>query len=468
MKKLGDPLSFYKKVISEDFVNSLLESEEVASRAGIFTASVVIWLMICQRLNPDHSLEKALQSLRDGVAEGLLEDIVGSIRARHRRISKGTGGYSQARSRVPVGVVEQVADRLTESIISTHDRVGRERYNIYVIDGSSVQISHTANNLSRYPVSRNQHGEAHYPLVRLCVATNVENGVCLRPAYGALNGSEAVSELQLSEELLLRLPKSSIVIGDRYFGCFRFAALSVRNGHRIICRMKEDNAVKFIGKPKSASGEQEIDWTPSSHEQKKYADPHHPQVKGRIIWHRLSRKGYRTENLVLFTTLDLPASDIVEIYGLRWNVETDLRDIKSTLDMNFIDAKSPDMIAKELILGICAYNLIRHMIDSAADASKIRTRNFSFSKVLRLVNSIAFVIIENRSDAFVQKYLRDELTNVQSLLLPSRRATRDDEPRRIWRRGGGTAPYFSDSRKNEQKKLKESKKIYKNNGLRVN
>lgn len=450
MKKLKDPLSFYEKVISEDFIGNLLEAEGVSVRAGIYSASVVIWLMISQRLKPNKSLAKVIEDFRREGAGSLLSRTDGSIRARNKRISSSTGGYSHARERLSLNVVEQVADKLLDSI--QQQRMLSNNQDIYVIDGTTLRIAHTPLNLLEYPQYRNQHGKAHFPLVRMCLATNVQTGVALRPSFGPYNGSKAVSELSLSDRVITALPKGSLVIGDRYFGCFRFAAQGVAQGHDVLCRLKEKNTHRYIGKTGTALGEKEFTWSASSREALKYPEFGEQKVKGKIVWLTMKRKGFRDEKLFLFTSLNLPVKEIAKLYALRWNVETDIRDIKSTLAMNFIQAKSPEIIAKEIILGVCAYNLIRLVIDSAADHLKVPHRNFSFSLVLYRIDSLHSAMMSDKSDPQVQKAIERALMDIKSLLLPKRKKRRPTEPRRIWRKKGGQK-FFSDSRENERSKI---------------
>lgn len=47
------------------------------------------------------------------------------------------------------------------------------------------------------------------------------------------------------------------------------------------------------------------------------------------------------------------------LYRQRWNVELDLRNIKTTLGMEHLRCKTPDMGLKELWVYLLAYNLIR-------------------------------------------------------------------------------------------------------------
>ena len=63
------------------------------------------------------------------------------------------------------------------------------------------------------------------------------------------------------------------------------------------------------------------------------------QIQGRLIAVRIG-KGKSKEWLFLFTTLALPAEELVALYARRWNIETDLRAIKRTVDLHHISAKS--------------------------------------------------------------------------------------------------------------------------------
>ena len=60
----------------------------------------------------------------------------------------------------------------------------------------------------------------------------------------------------------------------------------------------------------------------------------------------LSADGKR-QKLYFFTTLDLPPKQILELYGYRWNIETDLRSLKREVRLPTLTAKSQAMVDKE-------------------------------------------------------------------------------------------------------------------------
>ena len=68
----------------------------------------------------------------------------------------------------------------------------------------------------------------------------------------------------------------------------------------------------------------------------------------------------------LFTTASLPAEEVVALDKLRWNLETDLRSLKRTVNLHHIYAKSQDIFEKELLMAISAYNFVRAVMCTAA------------------------------------------------------------------------------------------------------
>src|SRR5436309_12395801 len=79
-------------------IEHLQKQMQLKMRRSIYTASVVIWLMILQRLKSNGTLASCVEGLLSGSADWLLSRCE---RARQKRISRRTGGYSHARQRLP-------------------------------------------------------------------------------------------------------------------------------------------------------------------------------------------------------------------------------------------------------------------------------------------------------------------------------------------------------------------------------
>lgn len=429
--EIDQALQHYENVISKEFIEELLASRSVATRDGIFSAAVVVWLMIYQRLHPDHSLASAIEELRVGPSSSLLDRSSGSIKARCQKISTSTGGYANARQRIDLSIVENIADRLNASMFSSEEK-------IFILDGSSLTISYSPENIEEYPQYTNHYGKAHFPIVRVGVAVEAGTGVALRPAFGPFNGPEAVSELSFVEPLLDQLPCAATAIADRYYGCFFFVAQAKKRNVQIVVRLKDSMFRRLTGSlPTGDAGEITVRWQPSKYEQERHPSLREEAVDGRCIWYRLCRRGFKPTMLCLFTTSQLPIDKIVELYGLRWKIEDDIRSLKSTLNMQFITAKLPDLVRKEIILGAVAYNLVRRFLVGAARQLRVPVRQLSFMAALRRIRTLGTMLLSEKeiSEPRISYSIRNSLLDLNGLLLPQRNKKRKSTPRTKWRRG---------------------------------
>lgn len=401
--------------------------------------------MIFQRLRKA-TLAEAVEDLRLGASSSLLARASGSIRARTGRISGNTGGITQARERLSIEVVKAASDALSKEIQRNIDKTDEVSNRTYIIDGSTVRTQHTSKNIKKFPQYKNQHGAAHYPIVRLGVAIHAASGVALRPAHGPFSGKDAVSDLSLAPEVLSRLPPNSIVIGDRFYGCVRFALDAQSQGHEVICRIKERNSFKYV--PRTARGECDADWQSMKKE----------TIKGRFVWETIKIPGEKPYRLILFTTTTIERERLLKLYALRWNVELDLRDLKCTLEMESIDCRTPQMLEKELIVGFAAFNLVRHALIQMGNAFNISYRQFSFSRFLIRLRALEGAILSERmSEDLKILAINRALTDYKSLLLPTRRKKRPNEPRKVWPKG--TLHTLRGSREKERKILNKIKNL---------
>ena len=95
--QLNDVFGLYERCLT-GVIEYLQKQMQVKVRRSIYTARVVIWLMIVQRLHARGTLANGVEALLSGAADRLLS---GCERARGKRISHRTGGYSHARQRLP-------------------------------------------------------------------------------------------------------------------------------------------------------------------------------------------------------------------------------------------------------------------------------------------------------------------------------------------------------------------------------
>lgn len=77
-------------------------------------------------------------------------------------------------------------------------------------------------------------------------------------------------------------------------------------------------------------------------------------------------------------------SDIAQLYVQRWNIELDLRNIKTTLGIETLHCKTPQMNEKRWWISLLAYNLIRLLMVSSAKCADVLPRQLSFKHTVQL------------------------------------------------------------------------------------
>jgi hypothetical protein len=79
-----------------------------------------------------------------------------------------------------------------------------------------------------------------------------------------------------------------------------------------------------------------------------------------------------------------PKQVLRTLYRRRWHVELDLRNIKTTLGMEELRCKTPDMAIKELWVYLLAYNLIRLLMAQSALLADQVPRQLSFKHTVQI------------------------------------------------------------------------------------
>lgn len=89
----------------------------------------------------------------------------------------------------------------------------------------------------------------------------------------------------------------------------------------------------------------------------------------REISYSVNIPGFRTQSVTLITTLldteAFPTHKIIELYQSRWDVEVNFKHLKTSLGMDILRSKTPEMVRKEIYAYLLAYNLLRSVMWSA-------------------------------------------------------------------------------------------------------
>jgi hypothetical protein len=107
----------------------------------------------------------------------------------------------------------------------------------------------------------------------------------------------------------------------------------------------------------------------------------------REVRYQIGTPGFRTREITLVTTL-LDAeiyrvADLAELYCQRWQVETSLAHLKTTMQMDVLHGQTVSGVLKELTIFAMVYNLVRMVMWQSATLQGIGVERVSFLDALQ-------------------------------------------------------------------------------------
>lgn len=433
-------MSLYQRLLPVEFFEQQQQEEKYRQNNRIYNHAVVMWLMIGQRLQGHGTLETAVLEVVRGLPSSFwpkpCKRLQVDVNGQKPRLSGNTASYNDARQALPGSIVEQSFDRtfvqLTEEMSGMVPALGQS---VFFYDGTTVRTARTDPLCAAYPPGSNQHGEGHWPLIRMVVAHDLHTGLAMRPEWGPMHGPEAVSEQALIERSMGRLPEGSVVVYDAN-SCFSVAYAADQRGHSVVLRLTEARAQRLLGGSLQDEIDRRVVWKPSRDDRKSHPQlPADAVVAGRLIVRRVQPSdGSEAFLLPLFTTLEAEVDQVIPIYGGRWNIETDLRSLKGTLELEQLTCTTSEMVAKELNLAMLAYNLVRAVTYLAAQKSGLPSRAFSFTRVRNVIRAFGPLIADAQNEQEAQELCEKMMYYVGQAKLPKRRERRTSYPRAVWGR----------------------------------
>ncbi len=375
-------LSGYAVLFEDILPSDFLTSIDPTTRQRSFGHLPVFWAWLAQILEANASCQKAVGHIQSWAATcGLAIP------------SSDTSSYCKARGRMDLNFLQDIHQRICRHLGS---RVaGRDKWkglHLKAIDGSSVQLMDTAKNQEIYPQSTSQKKGCGFPQMGIVGLLNLGHGGWEHIETCPQSQHETVA----ATTLVKHLGKNDLLLGDRAFGSYQLISHCLAQGAHVLMRLHQarDRALDWRKGKKISPHERLVTWK----------RPYQPLGSGLSSeeWNALpatlelrlikvsyqNRSGNKGE-LVLVTTLldhqDYDGIELADLYARRWDIELKLRDLKTTLGMEFFAVKSPDMAHKTLWMSLIAFNLIRALMQRAASEAQLPVWHISFKGVVDLV-----------------------------------------------------------------------------------
>ena len=362
------------EVIPAKLLEQWISEEAGRFRDRIFSPFVTLALFIEQVLSAD-------QSCADAVARALSARVALGQAA----CSLNSGPYCKARTRLPLSLIERVAREVGARLTDQQPPVWRWRgREVKLVDGTTVSMPDTRENQSEFPQHREQRSGLGFPLARVVAIVSLSCGAVLDWASGPCEGRES-GETALLWALAERLRSGDVVVADRCYAGYFMIAWLMRLGVDLVIRQHARRRTDFRRGQPLGTRDHLVSWT----------RPQRPQWMDEATYQSmpetLTMREARVGGWILVSSLtnakDVSKQELLELYRSRWQVELDLRAIKSVMQMDLLRCKSPAMVRKEIAAHLLAYNLVRSVMARAACLAGLLPRQLSFKGALQVLRA---------------------------------------------------------------------------------
>ncbi|AHF91591.1 transposase IS4 [Opitutaceae bacterium TAV5] len=352
------------------FLTADVFSKGQGCRDRVFSTRVTFWTFLSQVLDRSCSCREAVRRVQAwysgrglGVPDG------------------ATGGYCQARRRLPLEVLRKGFASVSLWIKQRHrDAYLWRGHRVKVIDGTGMSMPDTEQNRRQWPYAGQQKPGCGFPVAQLVGVFCLGTGRLVKFATSAWKNHE----ISLARQLVGWVHKGEVLLADRGFCGWGLIALFARKGVPVVFRLhqaRRDNAGIS-----------------------RWKKPQRPETWERCLWRELPRElvlrivrfqvgvpGFRTRQIALATTLLDPAQypdhELVALYMRRWRIELFYKDIKITLGLDILRCLTPQMVEKEIWMQAIAYNMVRALMLETAITHDVDIERLSFKGTIDTLRS---------------------------------------------------------------------------------
>lgn len=432
----------FKDLLSETMIQQALQEQGISYRNRLYTPIITLWMWLYQVLCKDKSCKNAVSH-----AVSCLSASKGPT------VSTDTGAYCKARKRLKEGFLVFL-QRLTGKSLHQQSQPLWCGRSVLLVDGSTVTATDTPANQKEYPQPESQADGCGFPMANIVGLFCLAAGALLEIAIG----DQSIHEINLFRSLCKHIQPGCVVLGDRLYGTYADVCLLKARAVDCVFRMHWRRKTDFRKGKILGCYDHVVQWTkPIACSQglapnlyKKLPE----NIQLREVRYLVEVKGFRTREVTLVTTLldaeTYSKQDLAELYELRWNVEIDLRHLKTTMGMEHLSSKSPQMVRKELYIHLLAYNLVRTLMFRAGVKHQVAPLRLSFQTTIRHLINFGRELAHARSKAARQRIYKALLYSVFKEQLPIRPGR--SEPR-LKKRRPKNYKYLQRPRNVERQKL---------------
>jgi hypothetical protein len=375
------------KTISFAAIRDLITDSEIQA---VYRQLGCIWR---QRLLPPPTMVRSMiyRSIhRNRSIKTLLTDIA----AANIQIKTPTdAAWCRARSKLPAEIwprlIQQSEQRLTRLVGHKYLYRGLP---VFIVDGSTVSMPDEPQLANTFGYADTKHGLSRFPVARITFLVRLGvQAVC-----GYEIGHYRTGEDAQFHRMWPEIPNHSICLFDKKF-CSFYNLAKLRQRHIFVVtplhqKRKPYELIKF---GKRIGNDQWIVFLQLAPQlRKRYDDKSLPLcLPVRLIRVKFRHNGKFRQMWLVTTLLDYrkySGSSIIRLYRQRWEIESRIGSLKTTLQMKVLQSKKTKNVYYEVAATVLAHNLVWTVIHQASQQTKIPARRISFLGAARTI--LAFSI----------------------------------------------------------------------------
>lgn len=391
-QKLADKIALLKqksfKQIGEVFEKFIprarLKPEQTGdmSRRRLFSKENTFWAFFSQVLDADGGCKEVIRKLQSYAS-------IKGVKVP----SSSTASYCTARKKLDEQMLSDILEHTAERLEQMPESGLLNNRRVIVVDGTGVSMPDTQMNQDVWPQSSSVKSGCGFPSARICACFSLQSGALLSYAIG----NKKNHELLLFRQQWKTFKQGDIFLGDKGFcSYFDIAKLEEQGVDSVVtlarrAPVRAANSLKKLG-----SDDLLMTWKrPVYNSSLSYSKDDWSKLPEELVLRQIKvtmkYPGFRTQKFYIVTTLldveQYPAEELAELYFKRWDIELFFRDIKTTMGMDILRCKTPEMIRKEIMMYFIAYNCVRRLMYEAAEEADLEVRKVSFKGSLQALRS---------------------------------------------------------------------------------
>jgi hypothetical protein len=329
------------------------------------------------------------------ILQVLLGNVSGRSVLRRAQVCASDTAYFAARARLPIDVLGRLLLETLNRAQACCPDVGLwHGHRVFTTDGSGVSMPDTPALRRAFGVPGRCADKLGFPVMHTLWLFDHATGLLIDFVFDRWTAHDMAH----AHCLHTMLEEGDVLLGDRAFSSYAHIALLLQQNLHGVFRAHQRLLIDFTPgrKPRHERKKRQRKGVTRSTQLKKFGKTDQlvqwpkPPARNRPSWmcvedyeqlpgtitvrelrYAVTRKGFRTRQVALVTTLTdprkYPKQALAELYQQRWSIETNLRHLKQTMKMDVLRSKSVEGVTKELYAYAIAYNLVRqHMLQASA------------------------------------------------------------------------------------------------------